>query len=89
MNGNYHGNMAQQPIKFKVSIKVTTDGKVTICDKFYATGPRPNNLVKLVCFSYIVVHVNWEISIAKFLIYPYISLYSRQNIIIKIIFLSF
>ena len=29
-NGNYHGNRAQQPIKIKVSMEVTIDGKVTI-----------------------------------------------------------
>ena len=30
INGNYHGNRAQQPIKIKVSMVVTIDGKVTI-----------------------------------------------------------
>ena len=41
INGNYHGNRAQQPIKIKVSMAVTIDGKVTINGKFYATRPRP------------------------------------------------
>ena len=39
INGNYHGNRAQQPIKIKVSMVVTIDGKVTINGKFCATGP--------------------------------------------------
>ena len=40
INGIYHGNMAQQPIKFKVSIMVVTiDGKVTINGKFCAMRP--------------------------------------------------
>ena len=38
-NGNYHGNRAQQPIKIKVSMVVTTDGKVTTNGKFCARGP--------------------------------------------------
>ena len=39
INGNYHGNSAQQPIKIKVSMVVTIDGKVTINGKFCAMGP--------------------------------------------------
>ena len=39
INGNYHGNRAQQPIKIKVSMVVTIDGKVTINSKFCAAGP--------------------------------------------------
>ena len=33
-NGNYHGNIAQQPIQFKVSMVGTTDDTVTINSKF-------------------------------------------------------
>ena len=33
INGNYHGNRAQQLIKIKVSMLVTIDGKVTINGK--------------------------------------------------------
>ena len=39
INGNYHGNRAQQPIKIKVSMVVTIDGWVTINGKYCATGP--------------------------------------------------
>ena len=39
INGNYHGNRAQQPIKIKVSMVVTIDGKVTINGKFVQWGP--------------------------------------------------
>ena len=39
INCNYHGNMAQQSIKIKVSMVVTIDGKFTINGKFCATGP--------------------------------------------------
>ena len=38
INNNYHGNRAQRPIKFKVSLVVTIDGKVTINGKFCAKG---------------------------------------------------
>ena len=40
INGNYHGNRAQQLIKIKVSMVDTIDGKVTIHGKFCAKGPR-------------------------------------------------
>ena len=40
INGNYHGNRAQQPIKIKDSMVLTIDGKVAINVKFSATGPR-------------------------------------------------
>ena len=39
MNGNYHGNRAQQPIKIKVSMVVTIDGKFTINVKVLCNGP--------------------------------------------------
>ena len=39
INGNYHGNRAQQPIEIKVSMVLTIDGKVTIDANLYATGP--------------------------------------------------
>ena len=39
INGNYHGNGAQQPIKIKVSMVVAIDGKDTINGKFCAMGP--------------------------------------------------
>ena len=46
INGNYHGNRAQQPIKIKikVSMVVTIDGKVTINGKFCATGLGRNTI---------------------------------------------
>ena len=34
IDGNSHGNRAQQPIKIKVSVVVTRDGKVIINGKF-------------------------------------------------------
>ena len=42
INGNYHGNRAQQPIKIKVFMVVTIDGEATINSKFCATDPRYN-----------------------------------------------
>ena len=39
INGNYHGNIAQQPISIKDSTKVTIDGKAVISGNFMQPDP--------------------------------------------------